>query len=189
MIGSDICGGGEGIVIGGGYRRDIDPLLVVVSVLTDEYDLSLFIAIDCVDGCVVRIFSFCDTVDVLRWWRWICCVGGVSIDVFVGLNAVILAKTSFFIIVGDEHGLTDGVLLAEIVLLLNLEMKNFNFWRLDFEFITQYLNKVVVEVLLVNLQLIDWRYSVDMHLDLDFVQHLFHLNDDDQHVFVVHPLK
>jgi hypothetical protein len=66
LIGSDICGGGEGIVIGGGYRRDIDPLLVVVSVLTDEYDLSLFIAIDCVDGCVVRIFSFCDTVDVLR---------------------------------------------------------------------------------------------------------------------------
>ncbi len=31
---------------------------------------------------------------------------------------MIFAKTSFLVNVGDEHGLTDGVLLAEIVLLL-----------------------------------------------------------------------
>jgi hypothetical protein len=31
---------------------------------------------------------------------------------------VILEKTSFFVNVGEEHGLTEGVLLADIVLLL-----------------------------------------------------------------------
>ncbi len=76
------------------------------------------IAIDCVDGWVVRIFSFWDTVDVFRWCRWICCGTAVSPDDLFVLNAVIFAKTSFLTIVGDEHGLTDGVLLAEIVLLL-----------------------------------------------------------------------
>jgi hypothetical protein len=123
---SDVWGGGT---IGGGIcRRDgwyvVVPLLLVVSVLTDEYDWSLLIAIDCVDGCVVRIFSFCDTVDALRWWRWICGIlddgwdVGVSTDDLPVLNVVIFVKTSFLIIVGDEHGLTDGVLLADIVLLL-----------------------------------------------------------------------
>ena len=34
------------------------------------------------------------------------------------LYAVIFANASFLMIVGDEHGLTDGVLLAEMVLLL-----------------------------------------------------------------------
>jgi hypothetical protein len=42
---------------------------------------------------------------------------------------------------------------------------------------------------MVNLQLIDRSYLVEMNLDLDFDRHLFHLNDDDQHVFVEHPLK
>ena len=46
---------------------------------------------------------------------------GFSIEFLLVVNAVILEKTSFFINVGDEHGLTDGVLLADIVLLL----KNF----------------------------------------------------------------
>jgi len=36
---------------------------------------------------------------------------------------VIFVKTSFFIIVGDEHGLTAGVLLADIVLLLKKKRK------------------------------------------------------------------
>ncbi len=87
---------------------------------------------DCVDGCVVRILSFCETVDILRWWRWIlyCVDGGVWTDdiwlsgeFLLVVNAVILEKTSFFMMVGDEHGLTEGVLLAEIVLLLK-EKKN-----------------------------------------------------------------
>ena len=43
---------------------------------------------------------------------------GVSVEVLPVVNAVILEKTSFFVIVGDEHGLTEGVLLAEIVLVL-----------------------------------------------------------------------
>lgn len=30
-----------------------------------------------------------------------------------------MANASFLMIVGDEHGLTDGVLFAEMVLLLN----------------------------------------------------------------------
>lgn len=42
------------------------------------------------------------------------------------VNALILLKTSFFTIVGDEQGLTDGVLLAEIVLLLGKTMKEIN---------------------------------------------------------------
>jgi hypothetical protein len=46
---------------------------------------------------------------------------GLSTGVLVVVNAVILTKISFFIIVGDEHGLTDGVLLADIVLLLKIE--------------------------------------------------------------------
>ena len=43
---------------------------------------------------------------------------GVSSE-FFAVNALILLKTSFFTTVGDEHGLTDGVLFAEIVLFLN----------------------------------------------------------------------
>jgi hypothetical protein len=105
-------------------------LLMEFELVVVEYDWSLILlqAIDCVDGCVVRIVSFCETVDVLRWWRWIwfCNDGGVwtddigvSIGFLFDVNAVILAKTSFLVIVGDEHGLTDGVLFAEIVLWLN----------------------------------------------------------------------
>ncbi len=122
-----------------GFLRDISvPLLikfelfVIGSSIADEYDWSLIIlqAIDCADGCVVRIVSFCETVDVLRWCRWIWCgmdggVGtdgiGFSIEVFPAVNAAILKKTSFFK-VGDEHGLTDGVLFAEVVLLLEKEI-------------------------------------------------------------------
>jgi hypothetical protein len=106
-------------------------LLMEFELVVVEYDWSLILlqAIDCVDGCVVRILSFCETVDVLRWWRWIwCCINGIGVDeiglstgVLVVVNAVILTKISFFIIVGDEHGLTDGVLLADIVLLLKIE--------------------------------------------------------------------
>ncbi len=33
---------------------------------------------------------------------------------------MILENTSFFVNVGEEHGLTDGVLLAEVVLLLKI---------------------------------------------------------------------
>ncbi len=130
-IGGTMGGGGRGCRRDGWYVVVV-PLLVVISVLTDEYDWSLVRAIDCVDGCVVRIFSFCDTVDVLRWWRWICATWGnggggwdvgVSTDGLADVNAVILLKISFFITVGDEHGLTDGVLLADIVLLLNKELK------------------------------------------------------------------
>lgn len=51
--------------------------------------------------------------------------GGVGTDVMAFstdarpvARAVILEKTSFFVMVGDEHGLTEGVLFAEIVLLL-----------------------------------------------------------------------
>lgn len=105
--------------------------VVVKSLITDEYDWSLMLlqAIDCVDGCVVRIVSFWETVDVLRWCRWIWCWidGGVwmdeigfSMEVLPIANAVILEKTSFLVNVGDEHGLTDGVLLAEMVLLLEI---------------------------------------------------------------------
>jgi len=39
------------------------------------------------------------------------------------LNEVILLKTSFLIIVGDGQGLTDGVLFAEMVLLLKEKKK------------------------------------------------------------------
>jgi len=94
---------------------------------------------DCVDGCVVSTVSFCETVDVLRWWRciWCCVDGGVwTIDstgfLLFDVNAVILENTSFLTIVGDEHGLTDGVLLADIVLLLRQREKiffnDFNLW-------------------------------------------------------------
>ena len=121
------CGGGVGCT--GGFRRDgwyVDvPLLAVISVLTDEYDWSLASVIDCADGWVVRTFSFWETVDVLRWWRCMCEPWvddewdvGLSIDVLPVVNAEILLKTSFLITVGDAHGLTDGVLFAEIVLLL-----------------------------------------------------------------------
>lgn len=44
---------------------------------------------------------------------------GLSIELLPVVNAVILEKTSFFVIVGEEHGLTEGVLLAEIVLALD----------------------------------------------------------------------
>ena len=54
------------------------------------------------------------------------CTVGVSIDDFPAANALILLKTSFFKTVGDEHGLTDGVLFAEIVLLLK-----FNWFYVD----------------------------------------------------------
>ena len=37
---------------------------------------------------------------------------------FFAVSALILLNTSFFTTVGDEHGLTDGVLFAEIVLFL-----------------------------------------------------------------------
>ena len=43
---------------------------------------------------------------------------GFSIAVLPLVNAAIFAKTSFFNKVGDAHGLTDGVLFAEMVLLL-----------------------------------------------------------------------
>jgi hypothetical protein len=45
---------------------------------------------------------------------------GFSMEVLPIANAVILEKTSFLVNVGDEHGLTDGVLLAEMVLLLEI---------------------------------------------------------------------
>lgn len=98
-------------------RDDLEPLLTLVSVLTDEYDWSLLIDIDCVDGWVVRTFSFCDTVDVFRWCR---CIWDVWLSAgdLPDVSAVILLNTSFLMIVGDEHGLTDGVLFADIVLLL-----------------------------------------------------------------------
>lgn len=106
-------------------------LVVGDSLFTDVYDWSLILlqAIDCVDGCVVRIVSFWETVDLLRWCRWIwCCIdGGVwtdeigfSMEVLPVVNAAILEKTSFLVNVGDEHGLIDGVLLAEMVLLLKI---------------------------------------------------------------------
>jgi hypothetical protein len=46
---------------------------------------------------------------------------GFSTELLLVVNAAILEKTSFFVNIGEEHGLTDGVLLADIVLLL----KNF----------------------------------------------------------------
>lgn len=118
------------------FRVEFVPLLVTFVLIVDEscwtveYDWSLTLlqAIDCVDGCVVRTVSFCETVDVLRWCRWIwcCVVGGVwvdgvellSIGAFPLVSAAIFEKTSFLVIVGDEQGLTDGVLLADIVLFL-----------------------------------------------------------------------
>jgi hypothetical protein len=41
-------------------------------------------------------------------------------EVLPVVNAAILEKTSFLVNVGDEHGLIDGVLLAEMVLLLKI---------------------------------------------------------------------
>lgn len=42
-------------------------------------------------------------------------------EAFPLVNAAIFAKTSFFASVGEEQGLTDGVLLAEMVLLLKID--------------------------------------------------------------------
>jgi len=61
---------------------------------------------------------------------------GFSTVVLLVVNAAILEKTSFFVNVGEEHGLTEGVLLADIVLLLKNLMWNYfvkNFLYLIFE--------------------------------------------------------
>lgn len=143
FIDSDVVDVDDDGCCGCWLRRDdwyttVPLLLMTVElfVIESRYDWSLILlhAMDCVDGGVVRILSFCETVDVLRWCRWICCCndGGVwigdmrlSVGVLPVVNAVIFAKTSFLAMVGDEDGLVDGVVLAETVLLLKLfEKKN-----------------------------------------------------------------
>jgi hypothetical protein len=50
-----------------------------------------------------------------------CAKMGPSGEFLPLVSAVIFAKISFLTMVGEEHGLTDGVLLAETVLLLKKE--------------------------------------------------------------------
>lgn len=147
FIDSDVVDvGGVGGVCCTCWRAESVPLLVALELTIDgsclaaEYEWSLILlqAMDCVDGWVVRTVSFWETVDVLRWCRWIWCwagggVGteetGLSSEVFPPVNAAILESTSFFAKVGEEQGLTDGVLLAEMVLLLIRKSQYLSWWE------------------------------------------------------------